>query len=112
MRSDRRNTRISVKRKEAPFEAVAAAMSDPLKDLARREAEIRGDPLTPEEEARIRAQERRKATEMRIRHEEWARAEGFPYWPRWVLPAFVVILGVLVFLVGFLLLLLLTQRSH
>jgi hypothetical protein len=87
-------------------------VSRPLRELAQREAEIRGDPLTPEQEAHVRAQERRKAMEMRIRHEEWAQAVGFPYWPRWVLPAFVVILGVLVFLVGFLLLLLLTQRSH
>src|SRR5215469_5077407 len=87
-------------------------VNDPLRELAQREAEIRGDPLTPEEEARIRAQERRRAMEMRIRHEEWAHAVGFPYWPRWVLPAFVVILGVLVLLVGFLLVLLLTQRSY
>jgi hypothetical protein len=87
-------------------------VNGPLKELAQREAEIRGDPLTPEEEGRIRAQERRRATEMRIRHEEWARAEGFPYWPRWVLPAFVVVLGILVFLVGFLLVLLLTQPRH
>jgi hypothetical protein len=99
--------------KKAPdFSHGQQIVGDPLRELAHREAEIRGDPLTPEEEAHIRAQERRRAMETRIRHEEWAQAAGFPYWPRWVLPAFVVILGVLVFLVGFLLVLLLTQRSH
>ena len=58
-------------------EAAATAVSDHLKELARHEAEIRGDPLTPEEEARIRAQERRKATEMRIRHESGRGPKAF-----------------------------------
>ncbi len=104
---DRRS--VDAHRAAGRAEAAATTVSDHLKELARHEAEIRGDPLTPEDEERIRAQERRKATEMRIRHEEWARAEGFPYWPRWVLPAFLVVLVVLVFLVGFLLVLLFTR---
>lgn len=62
-------------------------MNDFDKELARIDATRRGDPLTAEDIARIRAQERRWATESRIRSEEWAKATGFPYWPRWVIPA-------------------------
>ena len=62
-------------------------MNDIDKELARIDAQRRGDPLTPEDIARIRAQERRSATESRIRSEEWAKATGFPYWPQWAIPA-------------------------
>lgn len=70
-------------------------MSDIEKELARIDATRRGDPLTPEDIARIRAQERRIATEQQIRSEEWAKAEGFPYWPQWVIPAMALLAALL-----------------
>jgi hypothetical protein len=39
---------------------------------------------------------------MRIRGEEWRRAEGFPYRPPWTLPVLVIALVVVAFLIGFL----------
>ena len=72
-------------------------------ELDRLDRQRRGDPLTPEEEARIRAQARRWAAESRIRHEEWAKAEGFPYYPLWVIPAFVTIIVILAGALGALL---------
>jgi hypothetical protein len=58
-------------------------------ELDRIDRQLRGDPLTPEDEARIRGQERRWAAEARIRREE----RGFPYDPPWVLPAFGFLAG-------------------
>jgi hypothetical protein len=69
-------------------------------------------PLTPEEEARIRAQQRRLWAEARIRDDEWRRAEGFPYWPRWVLPVGGVLLGILILLVGLFVALLVPLIEH
>ena len=57
-------------------------------ERARFERQMRGEPLTPEEEERIRARERRYAMEDRIRRDERAKAQGFPYYPMWLLPAF------------------------
>jgi hypothetical protein len=55
----------------------------------------RGDPLTPEDEARIHAQERRWSEGNRIRREEWSKARGFPYYPIWFLPVAGCLAGML-----------------
>ena len=56
-------------------------------------------PLTPAEAAEIRVYERRKAQRReqirRIQDDEWGRAAGFPYYPRWALPALVAVVFVL-----------------
>lgn len=53
-------------------------------ELDRIDRQRRGDPLTPEGEARIRAQERRWSEENRIRRDEWAKALGFSLLPHLV----------------------------
>ena len=57
-------------------------------------------PLSAEEEAEIRRDTRRWAARARISNEEWARAEGFPFWPRWVIPAVIAAAGVSAFVGG------------
>jgi hypothetical protein len=64
-------------------------------ELDRIDRQRRGDPLTPEDEARIRAQERRWSEENRIRRDEWAKARGFPYYPIWFLPVAGFLAGML-----------------
>jgi hypothetical protein len=46
---------------------------------------------TPAEGAEIRAYDRCKAQISRIRDEEWARGQGFPYYPRWVIPTIMIV---------------------
>lgn len=79
---------------------IARRLSELDAEQDRLDRQRRGDPLTPEEEARIRAQERRWAMESRIRREEWAKAQGFPYYPMWLLPAFVIVIFIFAGIVG------------
>jgi hypothetical protein len=74
-------------------------VSDDLtQQLADADARMRGNPLTPEDEARIRACHRRAAREYQIRRDEFDRAQGFPSWPHLLRPAFMV--AMLVILTG------------